>query len=231
MSVFFCGFISHSLSKKNNTWVATAIYRKLHWTHHQSWLWLLGLLWRQHVSRLGLAKFSQGSSSVQLWESVGVRLRPIGITAYVPCLLLLCQGSEWLNGKSVWLVFRRSWGLNPSWILDFFPVGLFLTIRGKTALLGSIRHNRTLSWLYLILLHSTMDLYLALLGSTWLHSTLPWLYLALLDSTTLSHGSTLLCFTLLLALLNSTMALLGSSWLYCTLPWLYFALLDSTTLF
>ena len=25
--------------------------------------------------------------------------------AYIACLLLLCQGSKWLNGKTVWLVF------------------------------------------------------------------------------------------------------------------------------
>ena len=38
----------------------------------------------------------------------GIRLRPLGNAAYVACLPLLCQGSKWLNGKSVWLVFGRS---------------------------------------------------------------------------------------------------------------------------
>ena len=30
-----------------------------------------------------------------------IRLRPLGNATYVACLPLLCQGSEWLNGKSV----------------------------------------------------------------------------------------------------------------------------------
>ena len=34
-------------------------------------------------------------------SSVGIRLRPLDNAAYVACLLLLCQGSKWLNGKSV----------------------------------------------------------------------------------------------------------------------------------
>ena len=52
------------------------------------------------------------------WESVGIRLSPLGNAGYVACLLLLCQGSKWLNGKSVWLVFRRCWVWIPagSWI-------------------------------------------------------------------------------------------------------------------
>ena len=47
------------------------------------------------------------------WESVGIRMRPLGSTAYVACLLLLCQ----------LLVFRRSWVWIQagSWI--FFPHG------------------------------------------------------------------------------------------------------------
>ena len=34
-------------------------------------------------------------NQVEIW------LRPLGNAAYVACLTLLCQGSEWLNGKSV----------------------------------------------------------------------------------------------------------------------------------
>ena len=49
--------------------------------------------------------------------------------AYIACLLLLSQGSKWLNGKSVWLVFR-------SWVR--IPAGsrmnLFLTLSAKTSL-------------------------------------------------------------------------------------------------
>ena len=61
---------------------------------------------------LKVAKFSQSFSSVQPcieWESVGILLRPLGNAAYASCLPLLCQGSKWLNDKSVGLVFRRSW--------------------------------------------------------------------------------------------------------------------------
>ena len=57
---------------------------------------------------------------------VGIRLKPpLGNAAYVACLPLLCQGSEWLNGKSIRLVFRRSWvriQLDP----EFFSMDLFL---------------------------------------------------------------------------------------------------------
>ena len=45
-------------------------------------------------------------------RSVGIRLRSPGNTAYLACLPLLCQGSKWLNGNSVWLVL--------GWILEFF---------------------------------------------------------------------------------------------------------------
>ena len=31
---------------------------------------------------------------------VGIWLRPLDNAAYVACLLLICQGSEWLNGRS-----------------------------------------------------------------------------------------------------------------------------------
>ena len=49
---------------------------------------------------LKVAKFSQGFR-----EKVTIsRLRPLGNAAYVACLLLLCQGSKRLNGKTVWLV-------------------------------------------------------------------------------------------------------------------------------
>ena len=49
------------------------------------------------------------SPTLREWESVGIQLRPLGNAAYVACLPHLCQGSKWLNGKSVWLVFRKSW--------------------------------------------------------------------------------------------------------------------------
>ena len=60
----------------------------------------------------------QFSPALREWESVGIRLRPLGNAAHVACLLLLCQGFEWLTGKSVWLAFRRSWVRIPatSWI-------------------------------------------------------------------------------------------------------------------
>ena len=54
-------------------------------------------------------------------NQVGVRLRPLGNAACVACLLLLCQGSKWLNGKSVWLVFRRSWVGVSAGSQIFFP--------------------------------------------------------------------------------------------------------------
>ena len=57
-------------------------------------------------------------SSPTTHNQVGIQLRPLGNAAYVACLTLLWQGSKWLNGKSVWLVFRRSWvripALDPS---------------------------------------------------------------------------------------------------------------------
>ena len=51
-------------------------------------------------------------------ELVGIWLRPLGNAAYVACLLLLCQGSKWPNGKHVTGI-RKVLGLNPSWILNF----------------------------------------------------------------------------------------------------------------
>ena len=45
-------------------------------------------------------------SSWPCTKSVRIRLSPLGNAAFVACLPLLCRGS---NGKSVWLVFRRSW--------------------------------------------------------------------------------------------------------------------------
>ena len=86
--------------------------------HTSYWIFttslLLGLLGGLCVWQLSLkvAKFRQSFSSVQPcieWESVGILLRPLGNAAYASCLPLLCQGSKWLNDKSVGLVFRRSW--------------------------------------------------------------------------------------------------------------------------
>ena len=62
----------------------------------------------------------QFSPALIEWVSVGIWLRPLGNAAYVACLPLLCQGSKWLNGKSVWLVFRRSWVQIPAGSQVFF---------------------------------------------------------------------------------------------------------------
>ena len=56
---------------------------------------------------------------------------PLGNAAYVACLPLLCQVSEWLNGKSVRLVFRRSCVRTPAGS-RMFSVDLFLTLSAKT---------------------------------------------------------------------------------------------------
>ena len=65
------------------------------------------------------------------WESENQlefnRLRPLGNAACVACLPLLCQGSKWFNGMSVWLGFRV-------WIQAgsrIFSVNLFLTLSTK----------------------------------------------------------------------------------------------------
>ena len=63
----------------------------------------------------------QCSPALREWESVGIWLRPLGNVAYVACLPLLCQGSKWLNGKSIWLVFRRYWVWIPAGSQIFFP--------------------------------------------------------------------------------------------------------------
>ena len=68
---------------------------------------------------LKVAKFSQGFSSgnpaLRECESVGIRLRPLGNAAYVACLPLLCQGSEWLNGNLERLTsIQKVLGSNPS---------------------------------------------------------------------------------------------------------------------
>ena len=50
------------------------------------------------MSRLGLykvAKFSQGSSSVQQERMLRMSWNSAEASAYVPYLLLLCQGSKW----------------------------------------------------------------------------------------------------------------------------------------
>ena len=78
------------------------------------------------------------SPALREWESVGIQPRLLGNAAFVACLLLLCQWSKWLNGKSIWVVFR-SWvrvlGSNPSWIPDFFPWIYFFTLSAKTLLI------------------------------------------------------------------------------------------------
>ena len=63
-------------------------------------------------------------------NQLGIWLRILGNAAYVACLPLLCQRSKWLNGKSVWLVFRVSWVWIPagSQIISH-SLRLFLTRR------------------------------------------------------------------------------------------------------
>ena len=61
------------------------------------------------------------SIALREWESVGIRLSPLGNATYVACLPLLCQGSKWFNDKSIWLVFRRSWVQIPAGSQNFFP--------------------------------------------------------------------------------------------------------------
>ena len=62
-----------------------------------------------------------------------------GNATYVACLSLLCQGSEWLNGKSVWLV---SSGVGFKFQLDprFISVDLFLTLSTKTSFMSAYCH-------------------------------------------------------------------------------------------
>ena len=85
------------------------------------------------------------------WESVGIRMRPLGSTAYVACLLLLCQ----------LLVFRRSWVWIQagSWI--FFPMDLFLTLSGE--------NNETASFSFF---YHTTEKYTVILLYTLYHSIL-----------------------------------------------------------
>ena len=77
------------------------------------------------------ARVSVQSSSRE-WESVGIQLKPLGNAVYVACLSLLCRVSKWLNGESVWLVFRRSWVRIPVRSRFFFSMDLFLTLSAKS---------------------------------------------------------------------------------------------------
>ena len=61
-------------------------------------IWDPGGIWTQDFLNTGHRE----------WESVEILLRPLGNAAYMACLPLLCQGSKWPNGKSIWLVFRKS---------------------------------------------------------------------------------------------------------------------------
>ena len=71
-------------------------------SRHQPWLWLLGGSCVQ-TGPAKVAKSRECSSSVRIW------LRPLGNATYIVCLPLFCQGSKWLSGKNIWLLFRRSW--------------------------------------------------------------------------------------------------------------------------
>ena len=83
-----------------------------------------------HVSSINCVSASSVFiAALREWESVWIQLKPLGNAAYVACLLRLCQGSERLNGKSVRLVYRRSWvqiQLDPR-----FFYHLFLTLSTK----------------------------------------------------------------------------------------------------
>ena len=97
------------------------------------------------------------------------------------------------------------------------------------------------TWIYLVLLHSTMDLLhstMAIIDSTWLYYILQRLYLTLLHSTVALLGSTWLYYTLYhvstwlyMTLLHFTLALLDCNQLHYTLPCLYLSLHDSSTFY
>ena len=53
------------------------------------------------------------------------------VAAYVACLPLLCQGPSGLTVRAS-DYYSEVLGLNPSWILDFFLIDLFLTLSAKT---------------------------------------------------------------------------------------------------
>ena len=77
-------------------------------------------------------------------------LRPLGNAAFLPPY---CQGSKWLNDKSVWLVFRRSW----AWIQldpDIVSRGyLFLTLSTKTSSIVDLNNpnHRGMKWQMLLI--------------------------------------------------------------------------------
>ena len=52
---------------------------------------------RPNASQMPLRPLAEGQKT----SETGIWLRSLGNSAYVACLPLLCQGSEWLNGKSV----------------------------------------------------------------------------------------------------------------------------------
>ena len=106
---------------------------------------------------------------------------PQGNAAYVACLLLLCQGSEWLNGKSVWLVFR-SWVRIPAGSQIFF-LWIYLSLsqqkhqvldKAYTPCFSKLRHSDNI--LGLSLLNRMMMYYF--------RANLPWLTLTITCITT-----------------------------------------------
>ena len=124
---FFRGFISHSLSKN-------IIHEHLLPLVINIGLWIFTIMaiktairtaWRTtcHDWAYNGCKCQPGFQfcpALRESESVRIWLSLLGNAAYVACLPLLWQGSKWLNGRSVWLVFRRKvLGSNPSWVLDF----------------------------------------------------------------------------------------------------------------
>ena len=93
------------------------------------------------VDYSGNCILSNNRRSSVLYAKVAIRLRLLGNAFYVACLPLLCQRSAWLNGKSIWLVFRRSWFWIPagSWI---FSVDLFLTLSTKTSSFMTVTYSK-----------------------------------------------------------------------------------------
>ena len=69
------------------------------------------------------------SAALREWESVGIWL-----FMQLACVPFLCQGSKWLNGKSVWLLFKKSWVWIPAGSRIVFPVDLIYHLSAKTSL-------------------------------------------------------------------------------------------------
>ena len=127
---------SLSQQKHPHSWVSTDAYSKKHQAsefHHLTWIWLLGLLGGLCVTTGPLTGQSSSKRVRIIWNSAEA---PIGNAAYVACLPLFCQGSERLNGKNVWLVFRRSWVWIPAGS-RIFSVDVLLMLSTKTSIMSA----------------------------------------------------------------------------------------------